>query len=588
MRLRFLMHNNPLNGSNDFNRYFFHILHSGAFLLLFLLASCTPRQPSFSLTGSPSQPSADSPEPAAEYPLPATDLPATVLNPTATSIPDQPIYVPDYLPQGLRSTFQPPQGYFISNEMDGAGFRLDLWTPGSGITQSLTWWTYALVAPFPTIPGEISSQDLRLVWGGEAIGPFVGLPLLMDAETRALFTAWWGEPAAWVVQVLPSETLVDTAWAQQPAWAIIPFEALEPRWKVMRIDGISPLGRDFEPASYALSVPFALTTPPGLYDWSLPPSNRNPDQLTIVNMTGVTALVRGTALWMERYGINYPAQDIGSLLASADITHINNEVPFTLDCPYPVLDWPWLISCSPPDYIELLDTVGADIIELTGDHFGDWPPESMQLTLSLYQDHGMSVFGGGLNEEHARQPALIEHNGNRLAFIGCHIGSDIKTEVPSDALASAELPGAALCDFDWLQDEIRSLTNQGYQVIFTFQHQEIYSYTASPRLVADFSLPAQMGAVIVSGSQAHQPHGFAFEAGTFIHYGLGNLFFDQYHYCTDYACDNAFIDRHVFYAGRHISTELIPIKFMDLARPRLMTPEEAARFLEIIFTASGW
>ena len=97
-----------------------------------------------------------------------------------------------------------------------------------------------------------------------------------------------------------------------------------------------------------------------------------------------------------------------------------------------------------------------------------------------------------------------------------------------------------------------------------------------------------MGAVIVSGSQAHQPHGFAYQDRAFIHYGLGNLFFDQYHFCADFACDYAFIDRHIFYAGQHISTELIPIKFVDLARARLMTPEEAARFLQIIFTASGW
>jgi len=200
----------------------------------------------------------------------------------------------------------------------------------------------------------------------------------------------------------------------------------------------------------------------------------------------------------------------------------------------------------------------------------------------------MLTYGGGLNAEGARLPALIEHNGNRLAFIGCHIGGDIKTETPEDALATDELPGAAACDFEWLQEEIPNLISQGYQVIFTFQHQEIYSYTPNGQMVADFSLPALMGATIVSGSQAHQPHGFTFEAGTFIHYGLGNLFFDQFHYCEDYACDNAFIDRHVFYAGQHISTELIPIKFVDLARPRLMTSEEAARFLKIIFAASGW
>ncbi|HSQ16788.1 MAG TPA: CapA family protein, partial [Anaerolineales bacterium] len=311
-------------------------------------------------------------------------------------------------------------------------------------------------------------------------------------------------------------------------------------------------------------------------------------QLTIVDMTGVTALVRGTALWMERYGITYPAQDIGSILASADLTHISNEIPFTPDCPYPELYPTGMVFCSSPTYMDLLQTVGADIIELTGDHFSDWGPEAMYYTLSIYQDHNMLVYGGGINAEQARRPTLVEHNGNKLAFIGCNIGCEVKPQVPCDALATSEQPGAAQCDFAWLSGEITRLSNLGYQVIFTFQHREEYTYSATPILVEDFGQVAQMGAVIVSGSQAHQPHGFAYQDSAFIHYGLGNLFFDQYHFCADFACDYAFIDRHVFYAGRHISTELIPIKFVDLARARLMTPEEAARFLQIIFTSSGW
>jgi poly-gamma-glutamate synthesis protein (capsule biosynthesis protein) len=132
------------------------------------------------------------------------------------------------------------------------------------------------------------------------------------------------------------------------------------------------------------------------------------------------------------------------------------------------------------------------------------------------------------------------------------------------------------------------LRQQGYQVIFTFQHREYYTYTTEPILTMDFGQIALAGATIVSGSQAHQPQGFSFNGNGFIHYGLGNLFFDQYHFCPDYACDDAFIDRHVFYAGKHISTELITIRFTDFARPRLMTPEERARFLDIIFKASNW
>ena len=519
----------------------------------------------------------------------STYPPGTATTPLPSNTPPtQAIYLPDSIPQGLWDTFQVPDGFFISTDSSDAEFRLDIWQAGTGTAPSITWWTYTLAAPFPTIPSEVSAQDLHSNWIGQPSGPFAGLPLLMDNDTLRTFSAWWGAPAEGVVQIVPPEELAETAWAQRPAWAILPFEALEPRWKVLSVDGVSPLQRNFDPSAYALSVPFALTSPTGSFDLNLPAGNRDASQLTIVDMTGVTALVRGTALWMERYGITYPAQDVGSILASADLTHISNEIPFTPDCPYPELYPTGMVFCSSPTYIDLLQAVGADIIELTGDHFSDWGPEAMYYTLSTYQDHNMLVYGGGINAEQARSATLVEHNGNKLAFIGCNIGCEVKPQVPCDALATGEQPGASQCDFAWLSGEITRLSNLGYQVIFTFQHREEYTYSATPILVDDFGQVARMGAVIVSGSQAHQPHGFAYQDRAFIHYGLGNLFFDQYHFCADFACDYAFIDRHIFYAGQHISTELIPIKFVDLARARLMTPEEAARFLQIIFTASGW
>ena len=97
---------------------------------------------------------------------------------------------------------------------------------------------------------------------------------------------------------------------------------------------------------------------------------------------------------------------------------------------------------------------------------------------------------------------------------------------------------------------------------------------------------AEAGADIVSGSQAHQPQGMEFLNGSFIHYGLGNLFFDQYGLCE--ACRQGLIDRHVFYDGRYISTELLPIQFVDYARSRPMTSEEANTLFQALFRASGW
>jgi poly-gamma-glutamate synthesis protein (capsule biosynthesis protein) len=451
-------------------------------------------------------------------------------------------------------------------------------------------WIFALVAPFPTITDGITSDEFGAVWAGNSPALFNGAPLLMDADTLDVLTAYLGSPSPTSVKVVPGDQMLDYAWSNQPSWGIIPFESLEPRWKVLTVNEQSPIHKDFNPGAYLLTVPFLLSgnislTPAAL---NLPVTNRDASMLTTVAVTGVTAMVRATAFTMEQDGITYPAQDIGSLLAQADITHISNEIPFSPGCPYPTPTMDALVFCSNPKYIDLLKTVGTDIVELTGDHFMDYGAEATLYTLQMYKDLGWPYYGGGANAEEARQPVKLENNGNKIAFMGCNVGCQVKNEIPCDAIATDSHPGAAQCDFNWISTEIPVLRDEGYQVIFTFQHREYYTYTTEPILANDFGLVATAGAAIVSGSQAHQPHGFAFKNGSFIHYGLGNLFFDQYHYCVDNACDDAFIDRHVFYAGRYVSTELITIHFVDFARPRFMTLEERAHFLEIIFKASGW
>jgi len=91
--------------------------------------------------------------------------------------------------------------------------------------------------------------------------------------------------------------------------------------------------------------------------------------------------------------------------------------------------------------------------------------------------------------------------------------------------------------------------------------------------------------VIVSGSQAHRPQGFEFFRGGLIHYGLGNLFFDQ---MWSEPTRQELIDRHVFYDGRYISTEILTAYLEDYAQPRPMTADERAELLSEIFSASRW
>ena len=167
-----------------------------------------------------------------------------------------------------------------------------------------------------------------------------------------------------------------------------------------------------------------------------------------------------------------------------------------------------------------------------------------------------------------------------MAFIGCNAKGG------GYAQASANNPGAVACDFNWMESKIEELRADGYLPIATFQHFEYYTYEAQPNQVRDAHKLADAGAVIISGSQAHQPQALELYKGSLIHHGLGNLFFDQLDVSS--ATRQGFIDRHVFYNGRHISTELLTIWFVDYARPRPMTTAEREDLLRNIFRASGW
>jgi poly-gamma-glutamate synthesis protein (capsule biosynthesis protein) len=98
------------------------------------------------------------------------------------------------------------------------------------------------------------------------------------------------------MMVLPAEDLLIYAWDHQPSWAIVPFEALEPRWKVLEIDGLSPLQHGFDLTRYLLTVNFSIQSKAGTKEDSMfqpagtPFTNREEASMATVMLTGVTAL----------------------------------------------------------------------------------------------------------------------------------------------------------------------------------------------------------------------------------------------------------------------------------------------------------
>jgi poly-gamma-glutamate synthesis protein (capsule biosynthesis protein) len=463
---------------------------------------------------------------------------------------------------------------------------------GSGLTLvSESTWVYALVGPFFEVRDGISLRDLQQVWLGGASEGLAGIRLVMEDSTKSAFTLLWGEPSLSTVLVKGAGEILDSTWNEKDVWAIMPFESIEPKYKVLKIDGLSPLDKPLNLESYPLIVRFGLYVHPeagsaaseqvNTLKASLPLTNRDESRMTVLIMSGTTALTRATAYKIDLKGAEYVISGVKDWFLAADLRHVSNEVSFDPNCPKADPNSSSMRFCSQPSYIEVLKGLGINVVELTGNHENDYGPEAFAETVKTYQQLGWTIFGGGLTPEDARQPALVENNGNKIAFIGCNpVG-------PANAWVNDTRAGVAKCDPEYYYGQIKTLKEQGYVVVATFQHQEVYQYMYDDYYRADFRQAAESGADIVSGAQAHYPMGFEFKNNALIHYGMGNFMFDQMDYPV-VGTRREFIDRHVIYDGRYINTELLTALLTDYSRPRPMEPEERTQFLTDLFGASGW
>jgi len=494
--------------------------------------------------------------------------------------------IPQSFSQPLKSALS-VAGYEFTDYQDDASIRIAIEPMPNAILASTI--ILALVAPFPTTVDDVSWSDLRSYRQGTA----VSLPGF-DAPPRFVVS---DDLAGSVELILGQDrrtfattagSLIDEAWNNRPTISIVPFDQLDPRWKVLSIDGQSPLDKHFDVDSYPLVIRVSALASEESRDQALrllqpvwQTTNRDPSKITVVILTGTTALTRSTAWFIENKGADFPSLNIRPFFADKDILHVSNEVSFTPKCPPPDLNATEF--CSKPEYFDVLKQIDVDIVELTGNHNNDYSIRPTFYTLDMYDQAGVPYYGGGRTVDEAKQPrTLVAPDGTRIAFVGCNSAGPFK------AFATTETPGAAPCDdWAWIRQTIADLKSSGQAdvVIATVQYHELQSYSPEKQQVPDFQALADAGADIVSGSQAHVPQGFAITPTSFIHYGVGNLFFDQMDFIEN---RQMFADKYIFYKGRLISVMLFTGIMEDYSQPRPMTPEERADFLKLIFEKSGW
>lgn len=455
---------------------------------------------------------------------------------------------------------------------EGAGLAVD-WQSARGARPVAEMFLVPAV-PLASLREDLAFDDVRRAWHGEAAGRF----LVPDTAVAALDSILGPRAAQAAVEIVPAGELVPRLEQQPEATAILPFDELQPRLKPLSVDGLFILDRGLDEARWPLRAVVWAGGPAGWEEELAAAleqrgmdSNRHLDRLTVLAMTGVTAMARGVALEIEARGDpGWPARGLAGLLSAADLTHVSNEVSFMPGCQASAESPAF---CSSPEYMEVLRLVGTDVVELTGNHNLDFGGTYALQSLDLYAEEGMATFGGGRDAAAASQPLIVTHNGNRLAFLGYNQFG------PDYALAGPASPGAASFSLAAVQAGVAEARHQADLVFVNVQYTEAYQAEPLPEQVADFRAIADAGADVVTGSQAHQPQHVELHGGKPIFYGLGNLFFDQ---TWSPATRQSLIVRHYVYQGRLLSVEILPTTMDGDYQPTLAEGQERDEILRTV------
>ncbi len=405
------------------------------------------------------------------------------------------------------------------------------------------------VVAFPSLQTSISLATLQAIADGVYDENLVLLPEI--AETLDVHPD---------TRLIPSDNLRDYLWQNRTSYTLLPLSQITLQYRIVLVDE--------RPVTAQLTnYPF----------------NGDRSTLTRLTLSGVTALTRNTRQALNENGIIWATEVIEPYVTHSDIFHMSNEVSFADPCPRSTGDLLGGSSsfCALQSHFDIFNILDVDVIELTGNHNNDYGYAAYQTTLEWYAANDITTVGGGATTEQARQPYLIEHHRNEIALVACNAAGPYYALANEDTSALGDIRGGATnCDWDWLESTLPELSQQVDVLIVSVQYIEVEDYRPLASQELDFRRIANLGADVVIGSQAHKPQTFEFYPTrrgetAFIHYGLGNFYFDQ----PFWGNQRFFLDTLYIAEGQLRAVELFTGIIDDLARPRLMTPNERENFM---------
>ena len=199
-----------------------------------------------------------------------------------------------------------------------------------------------------------------------------------------------------------------------------------------------------------------------------------------------------------------------------------------------------------PHQISIFTDSGFDIVSLAGNHTMEWGGEIALATKSLFEKKGIQVVGVGRDLAEACEPAIIERNGVRVAFVaycsvlrdGHEAGHNKAGVAPMRARTSYEpaewqagMPPRIITvpleeDVARMQHHISEAKKSAHAVVLSLHWGLHYV----PRAIAEYQpivarAAFDAGADVILGHHPHVPKAIEARDSKVCFYSLGNFMF---------------------------------------------------------------
>lgn len=246
---------------------------------------------------------------------------------------------------------------------------------------------------------------------------------------------------------------------------------------------------------------------------------------------GDIMLARTIGEMIETEGIEVPFAFTAETLSSADITLGN------LECAISTKGEPddkTYAFRAPLAAAESLSHGGFDLVSLANNHILDYGPEALAETLQSLSVRSILSVGAGMNADEAYQPAIVEVNGLKVAFLAF---ADVPT-LDYDYLAweaGVEKPGIAWAHPERIIQGVQAAKAQADIVVVLFHNGYEIAQKVSALQQQAAHLAIDNGASLVIGSHPHVLQRIEEYNGGLIVYSMGNFVFDNFLFPPNYS-----------------------------------------------------